>query len=168
MSKARCARNGTDAMTGKIDRKVIVNSLKTPMYWTLVIFYAVYGFAVQNGAQFAIYLKAAGYSVTLRNVLPSCMYIIEIPCVLFYSFLSDRLAHRSRGLVMVLPLIWGIFPTGVLAFWGTSDALRVASFMLTGSIYMTPVFFAWVADICGHRMELRGFITGSCSCLFYW
>ncbi|KAK8861756.1 hypothetical protein IAR55_002579 [Kwoniella newhampshirensis] len=168
LAKERSARNGMQAMDGKINGRSILRVLTSWQLWVLAPWYAIYGFAVQNGAQFAIYLRAEGYSVTMRNVLPSCMYIIEIPSLLIYTYISDRIGNRySRGWLCLFPLIWGIFPTAVLAFWGHSNALRVFAFMVTGTYYVTPVFYAWLAEICGHNTELRGFVTGSTSCLFY-
>nr|XP_019010629.1 uncharacterized protein I206_05103 [Kwoniella pini CBS 10737]OCF49410.1 hypothetical protein I206_05103 [Kwoniella pini CBS 10737] len=166
LAKERVAR-GAQPMKGNINGQVILSALKDWKFWILVPFYCIYGFAVQNGTQFGVYLKAYKYSVTLRNVLPSLMYIIQIPCILIYCYISDRTTRISRGWIMLGPLIWGIFPTAVLAFWPNSNPLRVFAFMVNGSLYITPVFYAWVAEMCGHKTELRAFITGSTSCLFY-
>ncbi|WWC95044.1 hypothetical protein V866_001896 [Kwoniella sp. B9012] len=167
LAKKRVARNGAQPMKGKINGTVILSALKDWKFWILVPFYCIYGFAVQNGTQFGVYLKAFKYSVTLRNVLPSAMYIVQIPCILIYCYISDRTTRIQRGWIMLGPLIWGIFPTAVLAFWGHSNSLRVFAFMVNGSLYITPVFYAWVAEMCGHKTELRAFITGCTSCLFY-
>jgi ACS family pantothenate transporter-like MFS transporter len=94
------------------------------------------------------------------------MYLIEIPALLIYTYISDRTGNRF--LVCLFPLIWGIFPTGVLAFWPSSNALKVFAFMVNGTIYITPVFYAWVSEICHGSPEERGFIVGATSCLFYW
>lgn len=141
-------------------------SIKAWRFWILVPWYLIYGLAVQNGTQFAVYLKAAGYSVTMRNVLPSCMYIIEIPTLLFYTYISDRYGHRF--LVCLIPLIWGLIPTGILAVWPQSNGLKVFAFIVNQSIYVTPVFYAWVSEICRNSQEERAFIVGATSCLFYW
>ncbi|OCF31598.1 hypothetical protein I316_06797 [Kwoniella heveanensis BCC8398] len=168
LAKARVARNGEfAAMKGDINPKVILSAFRTWHFWVMVPFYLLFGFAVQNGTQFGIYLKANKYSVSMRNVLPSTMYIIQIPCLIIYAYISDRVTRVSRGVIILVPLIWGLFPTGVLAFWGHSNALRVFAFMVNGSIYITPVFYAWVAEMCGKQTELRAFVTGSTSCLFY-
>ncbi|WRT69917.1 uncharacterized protein IL334_006908 [Kwoniella shivajii] len=167
LAKERVARNGAQAMKGDINGRVILSALKDWKFWILVPFYCIYGFAVQNGTQFGVYLKAYKYSVTLRNVLPSLMYIIQIPCILIYCYISDRTTRISRGWIMLGPLVWGIFPTAILAFWPSSNSLRVFAFMVNGSLYITPVFYAWVSEMCGHKKELRAFITGSTSCLFY-
>ncbi|ORY29322.1 pantothenate transporter liz1 [Naematelia encephala] len=167
LAKARSARNGTAAMKGNINLKSVLLVFTTWHLFVLAPWYGIYGFAVQNGAQFAIYLKAFGYSVSRRNVMASGMYLIEIPCLLIYTAISDRMTRYSRAWVCLIPLLWGLFPTGVLAFWAPSNPLRVFGFMMTGSIYVTPVFYAWVAEICAHRTELRGFVTGATSCVFY-
>lgn len=65
-------------------------------------------------------------------------YIIEIPCILAYSYISDRVTSVNRGVIMLGPLLWGLFPNGILAFWASSNKLRVAAFMLNGSTYITP------------------------------
>jgi len=158
---------GTSLNTKNISGTTLLHALTSWKFLVLVPFYAFYGFAVQNAAQFGIYLKAYGYSVTMRNVLPAVQYVIEIPSIIIYCYISDRLVRYSRGYVVLAPLIWGIFPLAVLAFWAPSDKLRVFAFMVNGTVYMTPVFFAWVAEMCGQDTTLRAFITGATTCLFY-
>ncbi|KAL7420698.1 hypothetical protein Q5752_004649 [Cryptotrichosporon argae] len=167
LARARGTRNGTEAVTGKIDTRVLLSALGSWKAWLCIPWYAIFGLAVQNNSQFGVYLKAYGYSVTARNVLPSTAYIIEIPFLFLYTYIADRTPVRWRPLVVIVPLAWGLFPTGVLAFWAPSNALRVFAFMINGSLYITPVFYAWVAQLCGGRTELRAFITGATSCAFY-
>ena len=155
-------------MSGVINGRAIIQIFQDWKVWVFVPLYCLYGFAVQNGAQFGIYLKAYGYSVSMRNVLPSAMWLIEIPHLLFWSYISDRFARYCRGYVMIIPLFWALFPTGVLAFWPPSNSLRVFAFMVNGTTYMTPIFYAWVAELCGQNTEMRAFITGATACLFYW
>jgi ACS family pantothenate transporter-like MFS transporter len=154
--------------TTKITRRDLVNVFKDWKVWVFVPLYTLYGFGVQNGQQFGVYLKAYGYSVARRNILPSGMYLIEIPWLLGISYMSDRLSRFGRGYVMIIPLIWGLVPTSILAFWAPSDHVRVFAFMMNGTIYMTPVFYAWLAELCGQNTVMRAFITAATSSLFYW
>ena len=39
-------------------------------------------------------LKAQGVSVVNRNVFPSAMYLIGIPCTLFFGYTADKIKNR--------------------------------------------------------------------------
>lgn len=136
-------------------------------FWLLLPWYTLYSLSTVNGRQFGVYLKAYGYSVSLRNVLPSCASLITIPTLLTYAYLSDRTVRHGRVWVITAVLVWSMFPTCVLAVWPNSNALRVAAFLINGSTYVTPIFFAWVAEICHSHAEQRAFITGAITCFWY-
>ncbi|EIW67156.1 hypothetical protein TREMEDRAFT_64396 [Tremella mesenterica DSM 1558] len=63
--------------------------------------------------------------------------------------------------------LWRLFPDAVLAFWGTSNHLRVSAFLISGTTDVTPLFFAWVSDICRGNTVQRAFIVGSITAFWY-
>jgi ACS family pantothenate transporter-like MFS transporter len=150
-------------MTGKIDAAVIKESLKNWKFWLLVPFNIFYSLEAVTGRNFGVYLKAYGYSVSDRNTLPATSSIITIFCLIGYSYISDRTVKYGRGWWIGVVLIWATLPNAVLAFWPNSNSIRVAAFLANGTTYVTPIFYAWVADICsvGHMdTTQRAFITG--------
>jgi ACS family pantothenate transporter-like MFS transporter len=158
---------GTAEVTNKIDKRVIFNALKSWKFWILVPWYTLYAIPVTNNVQFGVYLKANGYSVTMRNIMPTFGNIITAVTLLTYAYLSDRTAKYGRVYVIGAVCVWGVFSSAVLAIYPASNALRVAGFLTNYSTYVTPIFFAWVAEICHGATEERAFITGAISCLWY-
>nr|XP_031858196.1 uncharacterized protein CI109_006438 [Kwoniella shandongensis]KAA5525268.1 hypothetical protein CI109_006438 [Kwoniella shandongensis] len=165
LALVRRAKKGTGTATSRIRWVHIVRSVKKWRFWLITPTYVVYGLGLQNAQQFAIYLKAMGYSVALRNILASTMYIIEIFTVVIYSYISDRIKYRFP--VTVIPMIWGCIPTGILAVWPPHHRLRLFAFIVNNSLYMTPVFYAWVSEICYKSDEERSFIIATTSTLFF-
>ena len=165
LAKRRCARNGVESSNGKVRWSVILKSFKNWRFWVITPAYCIYGLGVQNGTQFAIYLKANGYSVTRRNVMSSGMYLCEIPTLLTYSYIADRIKYR--WIVCISVLVWALIPTGILAFWAKSHTARVFAFMVNQTCYMTPVFYAWVSEVCAASSEERSFIIATTSTMFF-
>lgn len=150
-------------MTGKINGSVIKQTLKNWKFWILVPFNIFYSLEAVTGRNFGVYLKAYGYSVSARNTLPATSSIVTIVSLITYSYISDRTVKYGRGWWIGIVLIWAILPNGVLAFWPNSNAIRVAAFLANGTTYVTPIFYAWVADICSHGgvdTTQRAFMTG--------
>ena len=85
---------------------------------------------------FATYLKMEHYSVYMRNILPSTAFVIGIPICVFWGFLSDRLGTRFG--VCLGPLLWGLIPVGILAFWGPPTA-RLFAFMVEFTYFVTHI-----------------------------
>ncbi|GFZ49387.1 hypothetical protein JCM24511_07507 [Saitozyma sp. JCM 24511] len=162
---ARCARNGTKPITGLVPIPMLKRILRSWHFWLLVPAYLFYATGIQSYNYFTIYLKAANYSVQLRNVLPATSYVLQIPFEFSYGWISDRIG--SRFLLCLIPLLWGIFPTGVLAVWPESNGLKVASFMVMGTMFITHVFITWLNEICRDSPEERGFLIASTNTLFF-
>ena len=157
---------GIARVTGKINWKLIGKTLKTWQFWMLVPWYTLYALGLIAGKQFPVYLRAFGYSVTMRNILPAVANLITIPTLLFYAWLADRIPNGRFWVILVVSLT-SFWPITVLAFWFDSNAHRVASFLAVYAHYTTPIFFAWVAEICSQSAEMRGFITGCITCFWY-
>ncbi|TYJ54880.1 hypothetical protein B9479_004472 [Cryptococcus floricola] len=167
LALARCARNGTDTVSSKINKSTILSALKSWQFFILVPWFMLHGLETNNGKQFANYLKGFSYSVSARNILPSTMYIIQIPCIIFYAYLSDRLAGKGRVWVIAAVCAWAMVPTGILGLWAPSEGARMFAFLANGSVYVTPLFFTWVAELCHGETEKRAFITGAICCWWY-
>jgi ACS family pantothenate transporter-like MFS transporter len=91
----------------------------------------------------------------MRNILPGCAFVIEIPTIIIYGMIADRTG--SRFLVCVLPLLGNICPTMILAIYPNSDHLRVFAFMFSTTAFITAIFYTWVNEICHGSTEERGF-----------
>ena len=104
--------------------------------------------------------------MTERNVYPSGTYLLQILALLVYTYLSDHFG--SRFWPTLLPVIWGLVPTGILAVWPKSVKLKVFAFMVNSTFYITPVFIAWASEICKGSLEERALVIGAMPALFYW
>jgi ACS family pantothenate transporter-like MFS transporter len=89
-----------------------------------------------TGQYFNTFLLLSGYSVSLRNVLPSTAYVIGIPFQFLWGYLSDR--FESRLAFLLGPLLWGLVPTGILAFNGPTAA-KLFAFMVDETYFVTHV-----------------------------
>ncbi|WWD19978.1 hypothetical protein CI109_104451 [Kwoniella shandongensis] len=170
LARERMTRSGAAKVTSKINWKVVRDTMKNWKFWTLVPWYTFYSLEAVTGRQFGIYLKAFKYSVSDRNNLPATSSVITIVSLIIFSYISDRTVKYGRGWFIGLVLFWAILPNAVLAFWTNSNSLRVAAFLANGTTYVTPIFFAWIADICSTGYmdpSQRAFITGATTCLWY-
>jgi ACS family pantothenate transporter-like MFS transporter len=142
--------------------------LKTWEFWLLIPWFTFFAQSQTTNNQFGIYLAAYGYDVTARNILPATGYVIQIFSMLIYSYFSDKTVRFGRMWILLVPTIICLYTTSVLAFWPSSNAVRVSAFMLTYASSGTPVYFAWIAEICQSSTERRAFITGGATALWYW
>ena len=166
--KERMARNGTAAVHTEINKQVIIDSLKTWQFWTFVPYFTFIAIGVTVNTQFAVYLKAYKYSVTLRNVMPASSNCIQIVTIIFYSWVSDQTVRRwGRAPIMFWTSILLLFTTTTLFVWPNNNTLRVAAFIISYCSYETAIFFTWVAEACAGKTEQRAFITGSATALWY-
>nr|XP_019047089.1 hypothetical protein I302_03696 [Kwoniella bestiolae CBS 10118]OCF26019.1 hypothetical protein I302_03696 [Kwoniella bestiolae CBS 10118] len=165
LAKARCAKNGTIAMSDALNFRTFKRVIVTWHFWLLIPTYVLYAYGIQNYNYFGIYLKAAGYSVSMRNILPSCANLVGIIPQLVWGWCSDR--FRSRYAWCLIPCLWGLCPTVILAVYPDSNTLKVFAFMVTGTYFVTHIWWSWVNEICHGSMEERAFIIASINCAFY-
>ncbi|KAJ4424795.1 hypothetical protein N0V82_000514 [Gnomoniopsis sp. IMI 355080] len=76
-----------------------------------------------------------------------------------WGFLSDYTG--SRVSFVLAPLIYGLLPTGILAFWPSSLALKEFAFLTAGVQLMTAVFYTWASEVCADDNEERALVIGS-------
>lgn len=86
------------------------------------------------------------YSIEMVNILPTFTSVIGAVSILLWGFGSDYTG--SRAAFTILPLTWGLFPTGVLAVWPASLRLKQAAFLVASSPLVTAVVFSWWNEIC--------------------
>ncbi|ORY26028.1 major facilitator superfamily domain-containing protein [Naematelia encephala] len=167
LARERVARNGTAIVSSKIRPKAILALFASWKFWLLVPWFTMMAEAIATNNQFGVYLKAYGWSVTMRNVLPATGSIVQLASSIPYCFLSDQLVGFGRMWVMLGVTLLALFSTAVLAFWPASDSLRVVAFMISYAGSSTPMYFAWVAEVCQGSTEQRAFMTGAATALWY-
>lgn len=106
-------------------------------WYAFVLGYVLYGSACQASSYFAIWLKAEGYSVVDRNIIPTGTNLISGFCVICWGFLSDYTG--SRFAFVFGPLAYGLIPNGILAFWPASQDAKLYAFLTCGVQLMTAV-----------------------------
>ncbi|KAL4811330.1 major facilitator superfamily domain-containing protein [Aspergillus unguis] len=128
-------------------------------WYAFVMGYVLYGSSCGGNGYFGIWLKAEGFSVTDRNVIPTGTSLISAGCVVLWGFLSDYTG--SRFAFVLIPLIYGLLPNGILAFWPASLALKEFAFLTIGVQLMTAVFYSWANEVCADNNEERAVVISS-------
>ncbi|THV06054.1 pantothenate transporter liz1 [Dendrothele bispora CBS 962.96] len=149
----------------KLDWSLIKRALSSWRYFAFVLGYIVYGTSCQATGYFGIWMKSVGYSVTERNVIPSCANLISAFCIFCWGFGSDLTG--SRFAFVFGPLFYGLLPNGILAFWPESKHLKLFAFMTGGVQLMTAVFYTWANEILADDNELRALTISSMNGLQY-
>ncbi|PBL00916.1 pantothenate transporter liz1 [Armillaria gallica] len=143
----------------KIGFSLVKRMLTTWKWYAFVLGYVIYGTSCQAGDYFSIWMKAAGYSVAERNVIPSCSRLISAFCIFMWGFGSDLTG--SRFTFVFGPLCYGLLPNGILAFWPKSQKLILFAFMTNGVQLMTAVFYTWANEIMAGDDDLRALTISS-------
>ncbi|KAK0245922.1 pantothenate transporter liz1 [Armillaria nabsnona] len=143
----------------KFGFSLVKRMLMTWKWYAFVLGYVVYGTSCQAGDYFSIWMKAAGYSVAERNVIPSCSRLISAFCIFMWGFGSDLTG--SRFAFVFGPLCYGLLPNGILAFWPKSQELILFAFMTNGVQLMTAVFYTWANEIMAGDDDLRALTISS-------
>ncbi|KAF5384736.1 hypothetical protein D9757_006230 [Collybiopsis confluens] len=143
----------------KLNLTLLKRAFLSWKWYTLVIGYVLYGSSCQNTGFFAIWMKATGYSVVERNIIPSCSYLISAFCIFLWGLGSDL--SGSRFAFVFGPLFYGLLPTGILAFWPQNEKLILFAFMTGGVQLMTAVFYTWANELLADDNELRALTISS-------
>ncbi|WOO78298.1 Pantothenate transporter liz1 [Vanrija pseudolonga] len=160
MARARCARNGTAEITGKIGFGLLKRVLGNWRWWIIVPTYIVYATACQDYNYFAIWLKGHGSGVVKANIWSSGLFLTGIPFAVGYAYLADLL--RNRFIVCFCALCWACVPTGIIAvhplhIWN----LMIFAFFTCYTFFITPVLFSWFNEIAHGNAEERAVIIAS-------
>lgn len=68
-------------------------------WWLFVLGYVLYGSSCQNSSYFAIWLKSAGFSVDLRNIIPTGTSLISGFCVVMVQSSSDQVNNYLTNVI---------------------------------------------------------------------
>ncbi|KAH7398107.1 pantothenate transporter liz1 [Cadophora sp. MPI-SDFR-AT-0126] len=134
-------------------------------WYAFVLSYVLYGCCSLNGSFFGIWLKSEGYSVTQRNVIPSATWLISGVATVLWGFFSDFTG--SRFAFVLIPLLIGLLPNGILAFWPDGIAIKMFAFLAVGIQLMPGVFFAWAMEVCRDDNEERAVVASSMNAMVY-
>jgi ACS family pantothenate transporter-like MFS transporter len=94
-----------------------------------------------------------------RNLIPTGSKLLSGFCVVLWGFLSGHTG--SRFTLVLCPLIYGLVPNGILAFWPASQGVKMFAFMTTGVQLMTPIFHVWANEVCADSHEERALVISS-------
>ncbi|KAJ7075187.1 pantothenate transporter liz1 [Mycena belliarum] len=155
----RAIRNGKGQPTGKVDMALLKRTFSQWHWYWFVLGYVLYGSSCQATGYFGIWLKSENFSVSSRNVIPSCGALINIVCIFMWGFLSDLTG--SRFIWVFVPLAYGLIPNGILAVWPPSVKLKEFAFLTGGVQLMTAVFYTWANEICKADNEERALVVSS-------
>ncbi|KAI8160170.1 hypothetical protein K4K49_003220 [Colletotrichum sp. SAR 10_70] len=134
-------------------------------WYAFVLGYVLYGESCQASGYFGIWLKSENYSVVDRNVIPTGSRLIMAFCVILWGFLSDYTG--SRFALILIPLILGLIPNGILAVWPASVPLKEAAFLTSSIHLMTAVFYTWANEVCAGDNEERALVISSMNGMQY-
>ncbi|KAL4749656.1 hypothetical protein BDW72DRAFT_204627 [Aspergillus terricola var. indicus] len=146
IAKERVTRAGKAAPV-KVTLSTIKGILESWKRYAFVLGYVLYGSSCEN------------LSVADRNIILTGTSLISAACVVLWGFLSDYTG--SRFAFVLIPLVYGLLPNGILAFWPTSLALKEFAFLTIGVQLMTAVFYSWANEVCADNNEQRAVVISS-------
>ncbi|KUJ18712.1 pantothenate transporter liz1 [Mollisia scopiformis] len=162
----RAAKQGKAEVTGVMDLKLVKRMFGSWRWWVLVLMYIFYGNSCQANNYFAIYLKAEGYSVTQRNVIPACANIVSMVTDFAWGFMSDLTQNRAWWITGPL-LFTTVIGSSTLTAWPAADAARVAAFFFVSRGYVTAVTWTWANEINVGNAQERALTISSMNGIFY-
>ncbi|KAJ7119117.1 MFS general substrate transporter [Mycena epipterygia] len=164
----RSANVGRVEVTGRLSWQMFKPILSSWRIYTLVLAYIFYGSSCQANNYFGIYLKAMGYSVNSRNIIPATAnLVVSAVTVFLYGFGSD--ITRNRFWWILLPLVFVQWTgNGILAIWPSNPKIRFAGFYIISAEYMTCVYWTWANEICSGNAEERAITIAAMNGFFYF
>ncbi|KAH9884235.1 pantothenate transporter liz1 [Xylariomycetidae sp. FL2044] len=162
----RSANQGKANITGVMDLKLVKRMFGNWRWWVLCLMYIFYGNSCQANQYFSVYLRNAGYSVTLRNVIPACANLVTMCTDFLYGFMSDLTKNRAYWIAGPL-MCTTVIGASILTAWPEADTPKVVAFFLTASGYVTAVTWTWANEINNGHAEERALTISSMNGLFY-
>ncbi|KAJ6630337.1 MFS general substrate transporter [Mycena sp. CBHHK59/15] len=163
----RSANAGRVEVTGRLDWALAKRIGSSWRIYTLVLAYIFYGSSCQSNNYFGIYLKAMGYTVNERNIIPATANLVSAVTVFLYGFGSD--ITRNRFWWVLCPLVFIQWTgNGILAIWPHNPKIRFAGFYLISAEYMTCVYWTWANEICSGNAEERAITIAAMNGFFYF
>ncbi|CZR50393.1 related to transporter protein [Phialocephala subalpina] len=166
LAMQRAAKQGKAEVTGVMDLKLVKRMFGSWRWWVLVLMYIFYGNSCQANNYFAIYLKAEGYSVTQRNVIPACANIVSMVTDYLWGFMSDLAGNRAGWMIGPL-LCTTVIGSAILTAWPPSDVARVVAFFFVSGGYVTAVTWTWANEINVGNAQERALTISSMNGIFY-
>ncbi|KAF7327336.1 Pantothenate transporter Liz1 [Mycena kentingensis (nom. inval.)] len=150
----RAIKHGKAQPTGKFDMALFkLKRTFSRWHWYWFVFgYVLYGSSCAATGYFGIWLKSENFSVSARNVIPSCSALFNIVAIFLWGFLSDLTGSRFTW--VFIPLAYGLIPNGILAVWLPSVRLKEFAFLTGGVQLMTAVFYTWANEVCKDERAL--------------
>jgi ACS family pantothenate transporter-like MFS transporter len=153
------------AAPAKITWQTFTRILGRWRIYAFVFGYVLYGCSSMAGGFFGIWLRSEGFSVVDSNIIPSGTWLISGFLSLTWGYLSD--ITRSRFSWVIIPLILGLLPNGILAVWPAGIAIKQFAFLIIGIQLMPGVFFAWAHEVCRDDNEERAIVASSMNGMSY-
>ncbi|KAL1968635.1 hypothetical protein VTN77DRAFT_1461 [Rasamsonia byssochlamydoides] len=147
------------AAPAKITRSTFLRVAKRWRWYLFTLGYVLYGSSCAASSYFAIWLKAENFSVADRNIIPTGTNLISAFCVVLWGFLADYTENRFAW--VLIPLVYGLIPNGILAVWPESIALKEFAFLTDGVQLMTAIFYTWANEVCSDDNEERALVVSS-------
>ncbi|EIM83716.1 MFS general substrate transporter [Stereum hirsutum FP-91666 SS1] len=145
---------------------VIKKALMNKYYWLFVLGYILYGLSTQaSSTWFGVWLKSENYSVSLRNIIPTCTNVVTIVSVLTFGWISD--IYRTRPKVIVAAITYSLFPQICLSVWNIPNGLKFFSYLTLGVEFITALFFSWAAESMRDDFAVKAFTLASMNALQY-
>lgn len=107
----------------------------------------------------ALWLRAAGYSITLVNVLPTFIDLLRALCSWLGTTLAGSVSIRGLWTFQAVPSLFGVI---VLAVWAVPGPLKFLAFYFGGFTGMaSPILYSWVNTTLKENYGERGLIISS-------
>ncbi|EYE91867.1 MFS general substrate transporter [Aspergillus ruber CBS 135680] len=144
---------------GKLGLDVFKRSLKRWHIWVFILCYACMIISAYPTTYMSLWLKAAGYSVTQVNNLPTVIYAIQIVA----SWLGSTLASiYPAWIIYTIISVCCLFSTLCMIIWNIPTALKFFAWYLFGvSGCASPILYSTVNTIVKDDSEERALILGS-------
>lgn len=121
----------------------------------------VYSLCVQSLGNnvMQLWMASRGYTVIQQNNYPTAQYATAIVATFIYTSISDRIRSRWQcSLCIGLTFVIG---SAILVAHPAADAAYFFAFYLLGTTYAPQaLWYAWMADLTAHDVQLRAITTG--------
>jgi len=109
---------------------------------------------------FPLWMAARGYTVVQQNNYPTALYGTAILATVLYSIISDKIRSRWQCSLLI-GLTFVIGSAILVASPVSNDKAHFVAFYLLGTTYAPQaLWYAWMADVTGHDLQLRAITTG--------
>ncbi|GAB0136863.1 hypothetical protein EsDP_00005151 [Epichloe bromicola] len=130
-------------------------------FWLLPTIFMLYSLCVQSLGNnvMQLWMTSRGYTIIQQNNYPTAQYATAIVATFIYTSISDRIRSRWEcSLCIGLTFVIG---SAILVAHPAADAANFFAFYLLGTTYAPQaLWYAWMADLTAHDVQLRAITTG--------